>query len=221
MNAIVIFTNRHQAMRTPVLKAFALAVVAAILVGIIPGISLLSGLIGNHREAVASGAEMPSDAGVGAGACALTKAAPHTDHKQLTEAEKIAAHDPKDSSAWIQLGNRYFDADQPARAIDAYDKALESNPNNLEVLVDQGNCYRKIRRYDKAVSNFAKALQLDPQYEQGLVNLGIVCAVNLKQPEKALKAWSRFLELNPSSPASRQVRLWVEQLKANPRALAE
>src|SRR6266540_1818350 len=190
MNAIAIFTNRHQAMRTPVLKAFALAVVAAILVGIIPGISLLSGLIGNHREAVASGAEMPSDAG--AGACALTTAAPHTDHKQLTEAEKIAAHDPKDSSAWIQLGNRYFDADQPARAIDAYDKALELNPNNLEVL-----------------------------YDQGLVNLGIVCAVNLKQPEKALKAWSRFLELNPSSPASRQVRLWVEQLKANPRALAE
>lgn len=141
--------------------------------------------------------------------------------QRIADGEKAVAGKPKDLAAWIQLGNDYFDAGQPAQAVHAYDKALELDPDNADVLIDQGSACMRIGWYDKAVGNFEKALQIDPNHEQSLVKLGIVYAVDLKQPDKALKAWNRFLELNPSSPASQQVRLWAEQLKANPDALAD
>ena len=68
-----------------------------------------------------------------------------TDYRsRIAEAEKIVANDPKNLQAWIQLGNDFFDTDQPQKAINAYGKALELNPDNPNVLTDQGIMYRKM-----------------------------------------------------------------------------
>lgn len=181
-------------------------------------VTLLISITGGYLAFGISGEKegVPSDGGIVYGANTSV------DFRQrIAAGEKAVAEKPKDLAVWIQLGNDYFDAGQPAQAVHAYDKALELDPDNADVLTDQGSACMRIGWYDKAVGNFEKALQIDPNHEQSLVNLGIVYAVDLKQPDKALKAWNRFLELNPSSPASQQVRLWAEQLKANPDALAD
>src|SRR6266545_283509 len=147
-----------------------------------------------------------------------SEAGSHVDYrKRIAKVEKIVAKDPKNFSQWVQLGNDYFDSGQPEKAVNAYDKALKLNPNDTDVLIDQGVCYKKIGRYDRAVANFEKVLKIDPNNDQSLVDLGIVYAVDLEQPDKALKAWNRFLEINQTSPAAQQVRLWAEQLKSKGR----
>ena len=144
------------------------------------------------------------------------------DYRQrIAEGEKVVAKDPGNRSAWVQLGNDYFDAELPLQAVDAYERALEIDPNDPEVLTDLGVSCRRMGWHDRAAEAFGKALKIDPDYEPALVNLGIVYAVDLRQPEKALKAWNRFLELNPTCAAAGQVRLWVEELKANPQAFSE
>jgi tetratricopeptide (TPR) repeat protein len=115
------------------------------------------------------------------------------------------------------LGNDYFDTNQPQPAIAAYQKALELDPNNPNILTDQGLMYRQIGWFDKAQANFEKAQKIDPKHEQSLLNLGILYAENLKQPAKAIQAWNRYLELFPTSPNAQRVKATLDELKANPQ----
>lgn len=50
--------------------------------------------------------------------------------------EVEVARNPSNTAAWIQLGNVYFDTGNHARAIAAYEKALELSPANANVLTD-------------------------------------------------------------------------------------
>jgi len=138
--------------------------------------------------------------------------------KRIVELEKVVAKEPKNLQAWTMLANDYYDTDQPQKAINAYAKALELDPKNSNLLTDQGVMYKRIGWYDKALVNFEKASQLDPKHLQSLYNIGIIYADDLKQPDKALKAWSRYLEQDSTSPAAQQVKKMVEQLRANPQA---
>lgn len=127
-------------------------------------------------------------------------------NNRIVEAEKIVANDPKNINAWMSLGNDYFDTDQPQKAVNAYGKVLELQPNSPDVLTDQGVMYRKLGWYDKALENFAKAQQIDPKHLQSLFNAGIVYAVDLKDHVKARPYWKKILEIDPNSPVAMQVK---------------
>lgn len=189
------------------MKKITVLITAAILLFVIIGVSLAF-RTGSEEKASTNGGGTPATG------------YPVELRQRIVEAEDAVTDDPKNTSAWVQLGNLYFDAGLPARAVSAYDKALELKPNDPDVLTDQGISCRQIGWYDKAVADFEQVLKIDPNHEQSLVNLGIVFATDLKQPKKALDAWRRFLEINPSSPASNQVRLWVKQLEADPEGFA-
>jgi tetratricopeptide (TPR) repeat protein len=115
------------------------------------------------------------------------------------------------------LANDYYDTDQPQKAISAYGKALELDPRNPNLLTDQGVMYKRVGWYDKALANFEKAQKLDPKHLQSLYNIGIIYAEDLKQPDKALKTWTHYLELDSTSPAAQQVKRMIGQVKATPR----
>src|ERR1039457_1543795 len=141
-----------------------------------------------------------------------------TDYQtRIMEAEKIVTRDPKNLQAWIQLGNDYFDTGQPQKAINAYAKALEIRPNDPNVLTDQGVMYKQLGEFNKAVANFEKANQIDPKHLHSLYNLGLTYADNLKQMDKASKAWERFLEIDSTSPTAQQVKASLEQYKSGPK----
>lgn len=125
---------------------------------------------------------------------------------RIAEAEKIVAKDPKNLKAWMSLGNDYFDTEQAQKAVNAYSKVLELQPNDPNVLTDQGVMYRKLGWYDKALENFAKAQQIEPKHLQSLFNAGIVYAVDLKDHVKARPYWKKILEIDPNSPVAQQVK---------------
>ena len=47
--------------------------------------------------------------------------------------------------------------------------------------------------------------------------MGVVYSEDLKQPDKALKAWDRYLEIDSTSPTAQQIKGMIERLKANPK----
>ena len=175
-------------------------------------VALLIGLLGGYLVFSISGkkSQPAVNAGIPAGG-----GAPVDYQQRIGEAEKVVARDPKNLQVWVQLGNDYFDTDQPQKAINAYGKALELDPNNPNVLTDQGIMFKRVGWYDRAVANFEKAQQLDPKHLQSLYNLGIVYMDDMKQPDKAIKAWNRYLELDPTSPNSQQIRALIEQAKGS------
>ena len=132
--------------------------------------------------------------------------------QRIAELEKAVKNAPKNLQAWTMLANDYYDTDQPQKAINAYDKALELAPNNPNLLTDQGVMYKRAGQFDKALANFSKAQQLDPKHLQSLYNMGIIYVEDLKQPDKALKIWNHYLELDSTSPAAQQVKRMIGQI---------
>ena len=173
--------------------------VVALIVGFLGG--YLIGSISTPGKSQQESAGIPSGAGT------------PTDYtRRIIEAEKIVAQDPKNLNAWISLGNDYFDTEQAQKAINAYGKALEIEPNNPNVLTDQGVMYRKMGWYDKALANFEKALQIEPKHLQSMYNMGVVYTVDLKQPEKAIPIWTRYLKIDPSSATASQIKGMLEKM---------
>ena len=126
-----------------------------------------------------------------------------TPGKQLFEAilqhEEQLRPDPKNAEAWEHLGNLYFDAGEPAKAVNAYGKALELKPDNPSVLVDCGVMYRELKQYDKALEFFNKALALNPKHEFALFNSGIVLYHDLNRKEEAMAKWRTLVDVNPGA----------------------
>ena len=175
-----------------------LIAVVALVVGLLGGYLIFS--ISNAGKAQQSGTAIPAGAG-----------SPTDYTERIAQAEKVVAQDPKNLNAWISLGNDYFDTEQSQKSINAYNKALEIEPNNPNILTDQGVMFRKIGWYDKALANFEKANKIDPNHLQSLYNAGIVYAVDLKQPDKAVPYWNKYLSLDSNSPTAIQIKGLMEQ----------
>jgi cytochrome c-type biogenesis protein CcmH/NrfG len=180
-------------------KETLLVVVITLVVGVLLGILFTRG--GNKRpERRQASAPAP---------------APMVDHRQNVKMlEGIVAKDPSNRHAWVELGNAYFDSDQPTKAVKAYNKALELDPNDPNVLTDQGVMFRRLGWYDRAVENFTRASKIDPSNYQSLYNLGVVYRYDLQDLAKAKEAWKRYLELNPVGPGPDQVRAELEFLES-------
>lgn len=177
----------------------------------IAAVALIVGFLGGYLIGSISttGKNQQQSTGIPSGA-----GAPTDYLRRITEAEKIVSQDPKNLNAWISLGNDYFDTEQPQKAIHAYGKALEIEPNNPNVLTDQGVMYRKIGQYDKALENFVKAQKIEPKHLQSLYNMGVVYSVDLKQPEKAVPVWTKYLDIDSSSATASQIKGMLDKMGA-------
>lgn len=177
-----------------------LIAVVALIVGLVGGYLMFS-ISGNKSQMVAP--NVPTGSG-----------SPADYNRRIAEAEKIVANDPKNLNVWISLGNDYFDTEQAQKAITAYGKALELDPNNTGVITDQGVMFRKVGWYDKAIANFERSLKLDPKHLQSLYNMGLVYSMDMKQPEKGIAYWKKFVEIDPNSAASTQIKGMIQQFSS-------
>jgi len=147
---------------------------------------------------------------------AMPKPNPLAYQERITANLQIVAADPKNEKAWIALGNDYFDMEQAQSSVDAYAKALALAPNNPDVLTDQGVMYRHLGATDKAIANFQKAGKIDPRHLQSFFNLGITYSQDKKDPQSALKAWNKVIEIDPASAQAAQAKQLIATLPPKP-----
>ncbi|MBK5275194.1 MAG: hypothetical protein JJE30_09110 [Desulfuromonadales bacterium] len=129
----------------------------------------------------------------------------------IVEALQKTERDPKDLEAWRGLGNAYYDADSPAQAIAAYDRALAIKTDDSNILNDQGAMFRQTGEFTRALANFEKARSADQSNLESLYNIGYVLAFDLNQIDKAVVVWRRYLTLDKTSESSRQVLSFIER----------
>ena len=185
-------------------KENVLIVIMAIVILLLGGFLIFS-LIGKKETP-------PQTGGVPAGS-----GSPVDYQQRIAELEKVVTNEPKNLQSLTMLANDYYDTDQAQKAIDTYARAIELDPRNPNLQTDQGVMFKRLGAYDKALANFEKAQSIDPKHLQSLYNIGIIYAEDLKQPDKALKTWSHYLELDSTSPAAQQVKRLIEQIKATNR----
>ena len=180
-----------------------LIVVVTLIAGLIIG-----WMVANKASGPVPAPVAPPQAGAPAGGVNL--------QQRINELKAVVASDPKNRNAWVALGNDYFDSDRPMESVDAYQKALDLNPNDANVLTDQGVMFRRLGWYDRAIDNFTKASQVDPQHSVSLFNLGITYRYDLQDFPKAKTAWEKFLAVNPNGNGSDRVRQELEFLQKHP-----
>ena len=83
----------------------------------------------------------------------------------------------------------------------AYNKALELNPGNPDVLTDLGVMYRRKDQPLEAIKAFDKAIKIDPRHEASRFNKGVVLLHDLNDSEGAVRAWEGLVEVNPFARA--------------------
>src|SRR5512147_1409601 len=83
-------------------------------------------------------------------------------HGLIEEYRTILAEDPNNLAAIMALANAYFDSGQWREAARMYERALELNPRNADVLTDMGTSYRYLGRPDRAREAYRRALAFEP-----------------------------------------------------------
>ena len=160
-------------------------------------------------------ASVPQGQGMPPGASTSPQVSAEMSSK-IAALEKQAAENPTDAETWTQLGNNYFDSNQFAKAIDAYNRSLELNPKNANVWTDLGVMYRRSGKPQEALKAFDQAISINPKHEVSRFNKGVVLLHDLEDTAGAIEAWEGLIEVNPlaMSPTGTSVDQMVQQMKA-------
>lgn len=89
-----------------------------------------------------------------------------------------------------------YNAEKYAPAIEALDRALALEPNNVVFHYNLGMTYFKSGEFAKAATSFRRVTQLRPDYAVGYNQLG-VSLMETRQDEAALEAFNAALRLKP------------------------
>ena len=139
----------------------------------------------------------------------------HMNAGDLAAAEQalraLASEFPSYSGPLVNLGIIAAKAGKLDEAEKTLKQATERNPQNATAFNQLGIVYRKLGRFQEADKAYQHAVQIDPQYANAYLNLGVLCDLYLQEPERALEAYERYLELNPS--ADSRVNTWVSELR--------
>jgi len=192
-----------------------LYVVIALVVGFIGGVTV--GILwmtkGSEKTAMV---QKPQMAPPGAPAPAPPARDSIEAASQVQTLKEILKKDPKNLPAWVELGNLYFDTDQPKEAIEAYSRYLAVKPDNPDVRTDMGIMYRKLGQFDRALEEFRKAARSDPKHVNSRYNIGLVLLHDKQDIQGAIKAWEEYLKVDPNSEKSQRIRAQIEKMKSMP-----
>lgn len=117
------------------------------------------------------------------------------------------------------LGDYYLKQNKPDKVLDLYQRALDFNPRNAEVISRLGNYYGSTGNHAKAAEYFEKALKIEPKNIGLLFNSAIAYA-NTGRIDKAIKNLNLVLQFSKgNSQIAQLARAQLDALKqATPSA---
>ncbi len=102
-----------------------------------------------------------------------------------------------DYEIYAKIGFCYWQIYLFEKAIDAYKKSIEINPNYHKSWSELGVFYRKNGNFREAVRCYKESIKINPDYPDIHTNLG-ANYIYLNEPEKAVKSLKKAIELDPS-----------------------
>lgn len=126
----------------------------------------------------------------------------------------------REAEAWFQRGLDLEETGAPVEeAIEAYQKALELNPEAAGALVNLGTIYYRRRQFAEAETYYREALDADPEYPLAQFNIGNLYD-ELGRLDEALEHYRLALDLNPQyADAHFNLALLCERLGDNLKAV--
>jgi len=120
--------------------------------------------------------------------------------RQLAEIRNLLEKNPGDDSLLVTLGNIYFDAQRWEEARLSYEEAIESIPDDVNVLTDLAVVYRNLGKPDRALEILGHVIEVAPEHWQAVYNRVIVLHFDLHSHDEAVEALVVLEELAQRNP---------------------
>jgi tetratricopeptide (TPR) repeat protein len=157
-------------------------------------------------------------------------------NKEITKYQTQSTTDPTNVAAWTSLAENYTlranqrtegSAEQKSDwllAVGAYKKAEKllqkqkgaaAKQKRLDTLEALAGVYLNLQDYASAVGVYQQITGLRPKDAQSFFDLATI-AINANDKATAMLAFTKFLELDPTSPDAQSVKDWLTAATAKP-----
>jgi tetratricopeptide (TPR) repeat protein len=125
-------------------------------------------------------------------------------HKAIASLEKLLVQFPDFATAHNDMGVLYYHTDDPQKAQDHYERAVELMPDNINFQKNLADFYCIERgRIEDALKIYVRILQLDPQDVETLMATGQICKA-LERFDDARDFFNRVLQIEPGHAEARE-----------------
>ncbi len=121
-------------------------------------------------------------------------------------------HDPRMGAAYSRLGDIYLKQENPSAAFQAYIRAADLLPTDIEAQLRAANALIVARRFEDARTRALKAVQLDPKNVEALILVGNASA-GLDDVERAIEELQAAQKLDATDPRIYNNLGWFQALR--------
>jgi Flp pilus assembly protein TadD len=112
------------------------------------------------------------------------------DTPDVDSLEQMVEDDPEDAAAWLAYGKALLEVNRYGEAVRALEKALELNPNAVDVRYHLGNSLAEDGRLEAAAQQFWYLASDDPELKEPLSVPGLSALMRMAECQGALGRWS-------------------------------
>ncbi len=117
---------------------------------------------------------------------------------EINRLEEIIKKEPENYEALLHLAHLLNDNGFFDRAIEKYEKYLQTYKNESDIIIDLGVCYFELKKYDKSIEIIKSAIEIEPKHQIAHFNLGIVNLAKGNAAE-AQDWWRKARDINPNT----------------------
>lgn len=107
--------------------------------------------------------------------------------------------DPKQFWAFNALGVGHLNLQHYQEAIFSFNRAIALKPDYVEAYFNLGKTQRALHQYQDAIDSYSKCIALNERYPDAYNNRGTIYSEDLKQYERALADYQKFIDLAPKN----------------------
>lgn len=187
-----------------------------ILIGFIAGYLMQEVMVTRQPARLVHGESGPASPGAGAptsnqrtGPEAMAQARA----EEMQQLETYLAENPEDPRAVLRMANLSYVTRDWADCVRYYERFLELESGEPDVLSDLGVCYREMGEPRQALDAFDRAQELEPGHWQSRFNEVVILAFDLNDFARAEEVLEELRELQPGdAQAQRNIERLAEEV---------
>lgn len=106
---------------------------------------------------------------------------------------------------FLTKGNELFYQDKYPEALDWYEKAIATDPNDADAWFNKGLTLHNLGKYQEEIKSLDRAIEIKPDYVGAWNNKGLTLE-ELGKYDEAIKAYDKAIEINPDYSLAKQNR---------------
>jgi tetratricopeptide (TPR) repeat protein len=122
----------------------------------------------------------------------------HQPEFAAAEFEKVVRIDSNDAEGWYNLA-RIYQSTKPLRALEIYERMLDRDGDDWEILLQAAEVYTALGRFDEAAEKYKRMVELDPSNKVLQRQLAETYS-RAGKPAEAIKVLKGILETDDNNP---------------------